>query len=76
VLIRLTTWEAIREQFTDDEKDALNAVATGETICPRGLVIDEDKLAPELRDKLLRAMIAVTTDAGLRRKLPEDQEVK
>jgi hypothetical protein len=55
MLITDSTWERIREQFSEDEKKALRCHVTGETICPRGIVVDEDALSAELRDKLIAA---------------------
>lgn len=42
-LLRMTEWDAIRLQFTAEEKKILNDAITGETICPRGCTIDEEK---------------------------------
>lgn len=55
MLIRHTTWEEIREQFTEDEKTELRSHVTGETICPAGIVIDETALPEELATKLRTA---------------------
>lgn len=56
MLVRLTEWETVREQFSDEEKDALNLAVTGEAICPRGVIIDEDKLPSRLKKKLVETM--------------------
>ena len=42
-LLRMTEWDAIREKFTPEEKQILNDAIRGETICPRGCTIDEEK---------------------------------
>lgn len=56
MLLRTTTREKIRMQFTEEEKAALNAAITGEAICPRGCTVDVDKLPGELRGKLTAAV--------------------
>lgn len=56
MLLRMSTWEQIREQFSEAEKAALNAAITGETICPRACVVDADKLPGDLRERLQSAM--------------------
>lgn len=56
MLLRMTTWERIRMQFSEDEKSLLNAAITGEIICPRGCTVDADKLPSDLREKLLEAV--------------------
>jgi hypothetical protein len=58
IWIRDTTWNAIREQFTEDEKAVLRANVCGETICPRGLSVDLTGLGP-LAEKLSSAVKAV-----------------
>lgn len=58
MLIRTTCWSAIRDQFTEDEKAALRAATTGETICPPGITLDPIKLDAELEQKLTRAVNA------------------
>lgn len=55
MLITDTTWNRIREQFNEDEKAHLRAHITGETICPRGIVIEEGRLSAELAEKLKKA---------------------
>jgi hypothetical protein len=59
MLIRETTWAKIREQFTEDEKQQLRDASNGQTICPPGTVVDEDRLGAELREKLKRAKATV-----------------
>lgn len=56
MLVRTSTWDRVRSQFTDAEKAALNAAFTGQVICPRGVTVDENQLSPELRDKLTKAI--------------------
>lgn len=54
MIVTMAKWETIRHLFSDDEKDALNAANIGETICPRGISVDESKLSAELLQKLRR----------------------
>ena len=44
MLITDATWQRIRERFSEEEKQALRDAWCGETICPKGIVIDEAKL--------------------------------
>jgi hypothetical protein len=48
----MKVWNAIRDQFVQWEKDQLNAAITGETLCPKGIVIDEKVLPSDLEAKL------------------------
>lgn len=43
MLLRMSDWERIRDEFTEMEKKMLNEAITGEVICPRGCMIDEQK---------------------------------
>lgn len=52
-------WEAIREAFSQEEKERLNAAISGETICPRGIVMDLSKLDPQLQAKFTNAIETV-----------------
>ena len=52
MLLRMKVWEAIRNHFVQWEKDQLNAAISGETICPKGIVIDEQVLPEVLNAKL------------------------
>ena len=54
MIIRLSTWERIRDEFTDDEKATLRSVTTGEIMCPPGAAIDVDRLDAGLAEKLMR----------------------
>ena len=56
MLLHMNAWQLIRGQFSEEEKDSLNAAVTGETICPRACVLDENRLSDELRHKLHLAM--------------------
>ncbi len=62
IFLSVDRWDRIREQFTEDEKDRLNAAIESETICPRGGTLDEAKLGKELAYKLTNA-IEGRTDA-------------
>lgn len=55
MLVTLAKWERIRHLFSDDEKDKLNAAKTGETICPKGVTVDEKQLSAGILEKLRRA---------------------
>lgn len=39
MLVRMSTWEEMRDTFSEEEKKVLNANVVGEIICPRGLVV-------------------------------------
>jgi hypothetical protein len=54
MLIRHSTWGMIRSHFSEIDKEDLRNVITGETVCPPGIVIDPDKLVPELASKIKR----------------------
>jgi len=56
ILITDRTWERIREQFSEEEKKELRSAFAGEVICPRGITVDESRLAQELAAKLKLAM--------------------
>lgn len=56
MLIQISEWEKIRDQFSQEEKDALNLAVTGESICPRGLNIDTRKLTFAIGAKLVRLL--------------------
>ena len=47
MLIRMSDWDKVREHFSQEEKDRLNLAINGETICPRGMTIDESKAPAE-----------------------------
>lgn len=48
MLLTMAKWESIRERFTEEEKAKINAAIIGETICPKGCILDEDKLGAQL----------------------------
>ncbi len=56
MLIRDAKWEAVRGQFTEEEKASLRKAMTGSVICPAGIVIDPDVLSPKLRAKITAAV--------------------
>lgn len=56
MLVLMRKWELVRSQFTQAEKDAMNAAYQGETICPRGISVDAEQLPPELKTKLIAAL--------------------
>ena len=55
MLIRDSDWKRIRAAFTEVEKQQLRAALTGETICPRGVTVDEEKV-PALAAKIRKAL--------------------
>jgi hypothetical protein len=55
MLISDATWKRIRERFTEEDKQALRDAYLGETICPKGIVIDEARLDNELRTRVAAA---------------------
>ena len=55
MLISDALWAKIRDRFTEEEKELLRGAFCGETICPRGVVVDEEKLKPGLLRALAEA---------------------
>ena len=53
ILMRMSTWNKMRENFSEEEKDKLNAAIDGETICPRGVTLDPERLGVELERKIV-----------------------
>jgi phage gp29-like protein len=43
MLLRERDWEWMRLNFTEEEKQELRAAVTGESICPRGWIIDQSR---------------------------------
>ena len=62
MLVRDSEWNKVREHFTEDEKDFLRKCVTGETICPRGFVIDE--LAAGEHGAKLKNLLAEAREKG------------
>jgi hypothetical protein len=56
MLIRNSTWERIRDQFTEEEKADLRMCVVSKCICPPGFMIEEDDVQPTLLNKLKFAM--------------------
>lgn len=56
MLVRDESWNKIRDQFTDDEKQQLRKAASGNIICPPGTVLDEAQVDPTLAHKLSEAL--------------------
>lgn len=56
MLMRDSVWDAIREQFSEEEKAEMRGHVTGEAICPRGFIVDADGILDPLRQKLLDAV--------------------
>lgn len=57
MILRTSTWERIRDDFSEAEKKELNGAVTGESVCPRGFVINEKHLSFVLRVKLNGALM-------------------
>jgi hypothetical protein len=55
MLLRISDWQKIRDQFNDFDKATINDCITGETICPRGCTLDEEKLGEPLARKIREA---------------------
>jgi len=47
-------WLEIRDRFTAAEKDALNDAIQAQSLIPKGWVVNEDELEPDLRAKIER----------------------
>jgi len=61
IFVPMETWKRIRVQFTEEEKDALNAAISGQTICPPGVMVEGLKLDADgyfLAYKLFQAVKA------------------
>jgi hypothetical protein len=54
--LSLWQWAQIRSQFTQPEKDVINAAYAGESICPQQTFLDEDMLGGTLANKLKDAL--------------------
>jgi hypothetical protein len=55
----MSDWNKIRDQFTEDEKAVLNAAIQGEVLCPRGCILDENKLGDDMSLKLQDAVTRI-----------------
>ena len=58
MLIREEKWELIRHLFSEEEKEILRGFIIGESICPRGWILDQDALPQSLEVKLKGALNA------------------
>jgi hypothetical protein len=56
MLVTMKRWNNIRYLFEQWEKDQLNAAISGETICPKGIVINEQVLPESINSKLKFAL--------------------
>ena len=56
VLVTIRDWSLIRDRFTEQEREALNAARCGEVIfCrrgPAGIYVDSESVSRELLEKL------------------------
>lgn len=58
-----STWNRIRAEFSEQEKNELRSAIAGESICPPGLMVDDRRINPELVAKLQDAMARVAPGA-------------
>jgi hypothetical protein len=56
MFLRDEMWDRIRDQFSEAEKVKLRATVVGVSICPKACTIAEEKLEPELHEKLKTAI--------------------
>lgn len=56
MIIRSEDWERIRAQFSEPEKAQLRKAVTGETICPRGWCVEDERIPVPLFNKLYAAL--------------------
>ncbi len=63
MILQLSHWADIRHNFSEEEKEQLRFVITGEAICPRGWSVDEHRLDVALREKLIQAVKKVKEKA-------------
>jgi uncharacterized protein GlcG (DUF336 family) len=63
MLLTVETWNRIREQFSEEEKNLLNKAITGEVIRPRGCTVDTERLGQALMLKLDLAIKKAATEA-------------
>jgi hypothetical protein len=66
MLIRDTIWDKIRSQFSEEEKAQLRTVFQAHCICPKGVIIDDDRLDPPLQAKI-RLAVSDNQDRRIRR---------
>jgi hypothetical protein len=58
MIITIAKWATIRDLFSEEEKLELNAQIVGETVCPRGVIVDEKHLSAVILEKLREAEVA------------------
>lgn len=56
MIIRSEDWEHIRARFTEEEKAQLRRAVTGETLCPRGWTVEDERIPAPLFNKLYAAL--------------------
>lgn len=56
-LVRNSVWDQVRDSFSEEEKVQLRESVVGQVICPPCVIIDESRLGPELRAKILKENI-------------------
>jgi len=65
MFVRNATWQKIRDEFTEQEKEALRAAERGQILCPPGVTVNPDLLDRKLAAKL--ATLLANTEAAERR---------
>lgn len=53
MLITDAFWKIHRDEFTEGEKEKLREAECGQTICPRGVIIDDALISSELSTKIV-----------------------
>ena len=56
MLVRDSVWDKIRTRFDFQEKIELTNAISGQVICPKGFIIDAEKLTEPLRSKIQEAI--------------------
>ena len=56
MFLKMSDWDKVRDQFTEEEKKVLNAAIQGEVLCPRGCILTENKLGDDMSLKLQDAV--------------------
>ena len=56
MLMRDSVWDAIRGQFSEEEKSELRKYVIGISICPRGLCVDAEAIPQPLQKKFMDAV--------------------
>lgn len=62
MILKHCDWQSIREQFTEDERDAIREHIDGQVVCPRGWSLDTQPMNGDLRVKLMDAVTKLHKD--------------